>query len=310
MAIAYIGHENKTANGNITVPAGCDAIYAVVKGSTIPPSIAGVPMGAIATIPASGVMPAGGIFQYVTPVIGALTFTFTGAYVEFIYLSGVVTYRPGALFGQSTTGSYTGNLVTTTSDFVIGAIFGLIGATALKGDTVAMTYVLNTTLDKIGYITPGDTLLTCLATDVGISGGFNWDAGVIHHDAVLLSAAHMTYPTVHHNGYWYTGTITHHVTFAIEGGYIYRYIDGGSRTLVSSDDSMVPYTYTTQGQIWHKSWDTHDPVWVEDSWQAAYDEDLADIWVPLNATASLTALFISIKTTPSVDEGDAPIFFG
>jgi hypothetical protein len=267
-------------------------------------------MGAIATMPASGVMPAGGIFQYVTPVIGALTFTFTGAYVEFIYLSGVVTFRPGALFGQSITGSYTGDLVTTTTDFVIGAIFGLIGATALKGDTVAMTYVLNTTLDKIGYITPGDTLLTCLATDVGISGGFNWDAGVIHHDAVLLAAAHMTYPTVHHNGYWYTGTTTHYVTFVWENNNWRKYIDGNPTNTWYGQDRPDDYTYETQGQIWHKPWDTHDPVWVEDSWQAAYDEELADIWVPLNATASLTALFVSIKTTPSVDEGDAPIFFG
>jgi hypothetical protein len=176
---------------------------------------------------------------------------------------------------------------------------GEAGQVTLTGGGTALTLLEDTSLCRIGYITPGTGSLACVGTSALTAIGYLIPGVPIWHGAVLIEAGH--YESV---------TTTHYVTFVWENNNWRKYIDGNPTNTWYGQDRPDDYTYETQGQIWHKPWDTHDPVWVEDSWQAAYDEELADIWVPLNATASLTALFVSIKTTPSVDEGDAPIFFG
>ena len=321
MAIAVISSENKTANGTITVPVGCTAIYAVVKGSVTPPSIAGVAMQGVTSIAVNGIMPAAGVFQALLPTIGARAFTFTGTLVQFIYLSGSGDFRPGVVIGQSTTGSLTGDLNTGTTDLVIAAIFGSIGPTSLKGDTVAMTYLLNTTLDKIGYIVPGDALLTCLAEDTGISAGYTVDGGVLHHDAVLVTAGYTSYDPVWHEGYYTTETQTtpgyyqfHRVWVAAHTIQVWSsaYNKWITQTVPGYWDEYYSWVdpVTTQVQVWQDGYNTYPPVWHDPVYTPAYDEELPDTWVPGGNAASITAIFVSIKITPGGDFVPSVIFFG
>lgn len=297
MAIAIISSENKTVNGNITIPAGCTLVIGLTKGQTSAPKINNVNMVEIISLPQNGIMPAVGIYQYVLPAIATLPFTLTGSYVEFVYLSSADSFRPGALIGQSTTGSFTGNIAASTTDLALGIVLGTIGPTALKGDTAAMTYLLNTATEKIGYLTPADVLLTCLAEDTGVSAGYYVDGGSIYHPAVELTAAYDSFDPVlhtithaydHHDTPWTTDT--------------YRTYDNGN--FIGYTDIEKGYVPATTTYIAYPLVH-HDAVYSE-----AWTEYLPDTWVPGGAAASLSAAFCCIKTTAAPEDESDVIWFG
>jgi hypothetical protein len=233
MAEAFISSINKTASGTITVPADTTLIVACVQGSTAPPKIEGVDMLADSTIEATSICPALGIFEYPLPAIATLNFTFAGTYVHFIFLSGADSFRPGSIHGYMATGVYQADMPTTTADIVIGILCGTIGPTTMKDDTVAMTYLVNTDTQKVGYIVPGDTTSTCKAEDTGSTAGYTIP-GVVHHNpAYLISAAYFDYPPTWVPGYWN------------EGGWW--------------QPGRWTYPQTFHPAVWHDAWDTQDP---------------------------------------------------
>ena len=281
--------EAKTADGNITIPAGCVLVLALVKGSVAAPKINNVGMAPIVSVEVNGAQPAVSVFQVTTPKVTgvAVPFELSGTLTYLVYLSGVDQFRPGAFASQSLTGSFTKNLVTTTTDMVFGLIAGAIGPTSLKGDTVAMTYLYNTATEKVGWITPLDALLTCLAEDTGLSAGYYIDNGVIHHDAELIT-----------EGYYSFDPVENHVTYVFAGynsinntTQINRF-DNGVYTGVSSvpgyipDPSSMNYTYYTYPAVWH------DPVYSD-----AWDEEIPDTYVPAGP-APLSCAFVSLRVMP------------
>jgi hypothetical protein len=286
MSIALISSEYKTANGTITIPTGCTRIYAFVKGSTIAPQISGTAMANVAAIDATSIIPALSVWQYIDPVIGVLNFTFTGTYVHFVYLSGAETFRPGVLFGYNSGGVYTGNMVTVTTDLAFGILCGSIGPTALKGDTVAMTYLVNATVDKVGYITPGDTLLTCEAADTGTTAGYTIPGEIIHHPAVLIAPEWHEYLPVQHPGYYTNEQVW------FPGQWINPTGDGVHFVWISGH-------YETRS-VWHPPYTTTADIYHPATYTEAYDEQLPDTVVPAGSS-QISAIFCSIKTTAGGD---------
>lgn len=284
MTISVLSSQTLTASGNIVIPANTSLVIALVKGSILPPKIGAVTLTTIASIDATGKSKAVSIHQLPAPTEGALASVINGESVTFVYLSGASVPRAGSIFGHSDAGSYTADLVTSTSDLVLGILTGMIGPTALKGDTVAFTYLVNTTIDKIGHITPADALLTSIATDDDVSTGYYIDGGVIHHDAVKISDAYSTFdPVLHTVTYQYdhhegTNPIVHY----------FREYDNGvyTKLVASKSDVMYSWNYYAYPEVKHP-----------EVWQPAFDENLPDIWVPGGEHAQVSACFVSIKST-------------
>ena len=91
----------------------------------------------------------------------AVPFVISGTHVTLYYTSGAGMYRPNVLLGNSMTGILSGDLPAATTDLALAILAGMIGATSIKGDTVAFTYDRNDTYLKTGHIVPGDTVLSC-----------------------------------------------------------------------------------------------------------------------------------------------------
>jgi hypothetical protein len=293
MAIAVISSINKTANGTITVPANTVEIIACVNGSLESPMIEGVSMLKIAQKDAESIQPAISIHQFQNPTIATLNFTFTGTYVHFIFLSGAITFRPGALGGYSATGTYTADLTTTTSDLAIGIMVGSIGPCTMKGDTAAFTYVYDTTLDKVGYKVPGDTALTCEAKDTGSSGGYWKDNGVIHHPQTLIRAGYYSYDKTWVAGHYEKG---------------WTYVEGYWKYVMGLNDWVWVAGYAKEVTTWVAGYYYYPQVWHPATYNEAWDEEIPDTWVPAG-TSQVQACFVSIKTTEIAGFMSRPNFF-
>lgn len=290
MTVSIISSENKTANGNITIPAAASLIYAIVKGAgaTTPPKINSLQMFPFVQIEQNAAMPAVGIYQRSgSSIEETLPLEFSGTHCLLVYTQGGIALRPGASTGgQSASGSYSTELPTSASDLVLGILAGSIGPTAIKGDSVEFNYLLNTATEKIGYIIPADSSLTCLVTDTGISSGYYADGGTLYHPRVLVKEAYSSFdPVLHTVTYQYD----HHDTPWMFD-YYRRYDNGVYTGLVTVPKGVLMSisTYYDYPEV------KHPAEYIE-----AYTEDLPDVWVPGGTAASLSAAFVSIRPSDS-----------
>lgn len=290
MAISIISSLELTASGNLSIPDGCERIYALVIGSEDAPKINGFPMAKICSQPATTKVLAVAIYQFeVSEDNVEAPFVISGISNSIIYAAGSDEYRPGALFGNNDAGSYSGDLPTSTSDLVLGVLAGMIGPSALTGDGGAFTYIKNATFYKTGYKTPGDSVLTCVASDSGVSAGYYIDGGSITHPAELISEAYETWDPVNHYVAWlylYTES---------SGVKIYGKYDNGVATgdrigVAPGYSPPPPYSYTAY--VYHY----HPAVYSEE-----WEEELPDIWVPGGELAQVNACFASIQLTSSAE---------
>lgn len=285
MAIAVISSVEKTASGTLTIPTGCDYVYALVIGSEAAPKIGGMKMSKIISQPATTKVGAVAIYQFKVTATGTVDFVIKGESNSILYVSGSEDYRTGSLAGMASA-SFSGNLPTSASDLVLGVLFGMIGATALTGDSIAFTYIKNGTFKKSGYIFPADSSLACVASDSGVSTGYWIDGGAVYHPPELISEAYYSFDPVLHTVVWlylYTDTPS---GYKIYGKYD-NGVDTGYRQWVAPGQSPpATTTYYVYVQTYH-------PAVYSEGWY----EELPDIWVPGGEAASVNACFVSIQVT-------------
>jgi hypothetical protein len=264
MAVSLISSVQVTESGNVTIPANCSAVYALVIGSDDAPEIAGISMTKIVGRDKTDKVAGVGVYQYIGDAVGTVMFDNADAdYIALLYVSGSDGYDKDVVTGTKSE-SVTGNLKTSTNSLAICVMAGMIGATAITGDATAFSYVVNETTVKAGWLVPGDSSLACVASDSGISTGY-WIIGkTIHHDAVLLKEGYWSFEPVKHTvTWWYMQDLPN--GYKLYGKYDNGVATGDTKASQSQPASSVYYEYV---HTWH------EPVY-----QPAWDEKLPDVWV-------------------------------
>lgn len=296
MAIAILDTDLLTESGNITIPDNCTMIHAAVFGSENAPSINGATMAKIHSVPANTKVAAISIFEYyVTEDNVTVPFVISGTHVTLWYTSGAGPYRPNVLLGNATSGTLTGDLPAATSDLAIAILAGMIGATSIKGDTVAFTYDRNDTFLKTGHFTPGDTVLSCELKDVGVSAGYTIDGGGVTHPSVLISDEYYSYELRRHwnsfstvsSGY-NSNTKSYWLTYSYYIDGVYQY----TTTAYGSTAPSLPSNYYSNYyvQVYHPA------VWSE-----PWFEEYPDIVVPGGEQAQINGMVVLIQTGAALE---------
>ncbi len=294
MTSPYISHEYKTKSGTIKIPDDCILVYALVDGSINAPVINSVGMTPVIAQDIIGAANAVSIHQYKPPISTTtleLGFTFEGNYVDFIYLKNALGVRPGGIvFGYGAINSFTKDLPTSVSDFVIGILSGLVGPTDMKGDSVEFTYTANSAFQKVGYLVPGDSNLTCLAEDTGTTPATTkkgkW------HPPVLIHPGYWTYDPVKH-------TVTYkfdHRSYSENKDYFKKYDNGVYVKMITVLLGSTPQTsiYYTYPGVWHPP---------------EYSEGYYDIITVPAGPGQVACAFVSISTTTIGDDAVNPILY-
>jgi len=293
--MSVLGYENKTANGEVTIPTGCNYVVAVCVGSIDPPYLNGVLMQTYASVTAQGLLKAISIHILPNSINQILPFVMNGAdSIAFIFLDDAVCTRLPAVSGYSASGSVTGDLVTSTDDIVIGIVLGSVGQVLLTGDSGSLTLVYDTLKCRIGYIVPGDSILTCLGTDeISSSGEWYYPPRywVDTTTSVLVEPGHYVSTPVYNRLFW--AFMTKSGTNWVYGYYFYKN-PPGSTTGPNGTQSFATY----QGQSWTISeWTTYVQTWVPDRYEtqsSGYWVYPPREWVLSGTQGQISAAFISI----------------
>lgn len=273
-----LGSANKTADGSVTVPVGTLYAIAMVNGSVNPPVLNGNFMDPQASVPAQGVLKAVSIHTRALPMIGDLNFAMNGAdEITFIFVDSAVCVRAVTVSGfNSSTGTVTGNLPTSAAnDVVFGIVIGANGQVTLKGDTVALTLVKDAAKHRAGYITPGDSSLTCEGYDPGTVSRYEYQPPAIRHPGALITS-----------GYWQAIRINRYMTWAciVPGSLWYVYSDG-----------VYAYSQSTQpnwksGSYFADFTSVYVPaVYASDTWEYPPKQ-----WIETGTSGQAAAAFISV----------------
>jgi hypothetical protein len=287
--MSVLGHDNVTANGNVTIPTDCVYVVALCTGSLDPPYLNGNKMQTVASVPATGINKAVSIHVSTFPIVATLPFVMNGAdTITWVYLDNAVCTRADVVQGYSnTSGGVTGALATSTSDLVLGIVLGSNGQVQIKGDTVAMTLLDNTLKRCIGWIAPGDASLTCIATDNSTVSGYWYSPPAVWHDtttSVLVEAGHYVFNPVQH-----TRTFVFHVWIG-GSNYVYRVYIDGVYSFDTTFQSNIPETWT---EVFY----TYPGVWVPDRYEtvaSGYWEYPAQQWIETGVAGEVSAAWISI----------------
>jgi len=293
--MAVLGYDNKTANGTVTIPDGCNYVVAACVGTTAPPYLNGVLMQPYSTVPATGILKAIGIHILPNSINQELPFVMNGAdSISFIYLDDSVCTRLPAVEGYSAAGSVSGNLVTSTNDLVIGIVLGSNGQVLIKGDTVALTLVYDTLTCRIGYITPGDSVLACLATDESTTSGYWYTPPPVWINtttSVLVEPGHWVTTSVYHREY-YAFNSQHPYGYFIYG--VYEYVNPPGSTTFIEDFNSATY-FGSQATI--GTWYTYYQTWVPDRYEtvsSGYWQPQEPQWIQTGVSGQISCCFISI----------------
>jgi hypothetical protein len=249
MGVTYISSETKTAKtGTITIPAACDYVIALVKGSTSPVVINGIAMRVKAQVAETEGVPAISVQILKLPLkAAAQPYAHQATSVTFVYVYNAVCTRPGVVQEFSDTGTASDDLVTSTDDLVLGIAAGTVEQVELIGDSSALTTVLDETLCREGYITPGDASMS-MEGKSDTSSGYWYQPPRVWVEGTLIKEGYYTYEPVYHAGYWYVDPLFGQPGHDSE--YIYQ---------------PPYYTYTP---VWHEPeysdgyWRYPDQVWV------------------------------------------------
>lgn len=197
--------EVLTADGVATIPYDCYFIVAVCKGSTAAPYLNGNQMQTYASVSAQGVLEAISVHvsHYPTIQYGELPFNLNGAnHVTLIYFDDAVCARQNTVSDYDDDGSAGGTLVVNpATEIVVGVALGQTATITLKGDGSDLTLLHDTTTYKVGYITPADNSLTCLATSPEVATGYWFTPAPIYHPSTLIAEAYWEWVPVWHPSY-------------------------------------------------------------------------------------------------------------
>jgi hypothetical protein len=292
MAISIIDNEEFSESGSLTVPEGTTLILAFVEGATTPPKVDGVSMGEIIIHEAESIIPGIGIHEFKNPTVGTLPFTYTGSSANFVYLTAA-GYRPGSVHGFGNSGdSLTFDVPTAAGDVIFGIMRGSIGPCSLECDEVEMDYIKNSTLLKIGYAVAGAALITCLASDMGSSGGYYADGGQVWVPA-QTTPGYYTYENVWQPGYYVQST---------------KWVPGRWYTDPYGHVEWIP-AHWEPCQVWVPGYWWVDAEWHYPVTVPGHYEDNPDIWVP-EGPSQLSACFCSIREYPEANFVSRPIMWG
>ena len=286
--MSVLGSDNVTANGTVTIPDGCVYVVALCAGSVDPPYLNGNMMQTVASVPATGLLTAVSIHVSTFPIVATLPYVMNGAdTITWVYLDDAVCTRADVVQGYSQSGQITGSLATSTNDLVLGIVQGSNGQVEIKGDTVALTLLENTSKRVIGWIVPTDTSLTCLGTDNSTVSGYWYYPPAVWVDtttSVLVEAGHYEFnPVQNVRSYVYD----HHDT-VYEWYRIYlNGVDTGSTISQLIGSGAPPNYYFT----------TYPGVWVPDRYEtvaSGYWEYPAKQWVETGVAGEVSAAWVSI----------------
>ena len=299
--MSVLGSSNVTANGNVTIPAGCVYVVAVCVGTTNAPYLNGHLMDKKATVAATGQLKAIGVHVLTFPITEILPFVMNGATnITFFYLDDAVCIRPVAVKGYSAAGQVTGDLATSTDDLAIGIVLGSNGQVQIKGDTAAFTAVYNTTKCRIGWKAPGDSVLSCDATDQSTVSGYWYSPPAYYTDTssrVLVSAGYWKQVSVYHrrwyqytryatNKYWYDKMIYNDPGHA---GY-----PPGTWVELADAESYTVYQGATFGTT---VFYTYISVWVPPVYEtqtSGYWTYPPQVWIETGIPGEVSCIFVSI----------------
>ena len=288
--IAILGHDNITANGTVVIPDGCVYVVALCTGSLDPPYLNGNLMQTKASVAAQGINPSVSIHVSTFPTVATLPFVMNGAdTITFVYLSNTVCTRADVVQGYSeSSGQVTGDLATSsTDDLVLGIVVGSNGQVQIKGDTVDMTLLEDTLTRRIGSIVPGDSSLTCLATDTSTLSGYWYQPPAVWVDtttSVLVEAGHYEFNPV----YQYTVSFVF-INFSGGKWWYHVYHDGVDTGVDQGfDTSAFPASYAFY---------TFPGVWVPDRYEtiaSGYWSYPAQVWIETGVAGQVSAAWISV----------------
>ncbi len=282
--MSILGSDTVTANGTLAIPSGCVYVVALCSGNDgiDPPYLNGNKMQTKAGVIQQGVLPAISIHVSTFPEIGTLPFVMNGAdIITWVYMDNAVCTRADVVQGYSlSAGQITGNLATSTNDMVLGIVIGSNGQVEIKGDTVNMTLVEDTLTRRVGSIVPGDSSLTCLATDASTLSGYWYQPPAVWVNtttSVLVEAAHYDFNPVYQywiSYEWHTLNIYHVYHDGV-------YVGDGSYNTPPQDHAF--YTYPG--------------VWVPDRYEtvaSGYWTYPTQQWIETGVAGQVSAAWISI----------------
>lgn len=288
-----LGSESVTANGSVIIPEGCVYVVAFCVGSVDPPYLNGNQMQTKASVAAQGILRSISIHVSAFPTVATLPFVMNGAdNITFVYLDDAVCTRGDVVQGYSeSTGNVTGNLPTSTNDIAFGMVLGSNGQVEIKGDTVALTLLDDQLTLRVGYIVPGDTVLTCLASDASTLSGYWYTPPPIWHDTtttILVEAGHYEFNPVYHN-YWWVN---------VGGNYWdeYQYNAPGDPEYIEGTHLIQDNVYSSQTPS-NGSFYTYPGVWVPDRYEtvpSGYWEYPPQVWIVTGVAGQVSAAFISV----------------
>jgi hypothetical protein len=297
--MSVLGYENKTANGTVTIPENTVFVVAVCTGTVSAPYLNGNLMQTKGSVAATGLLKTISVHVSTFPLIHVLPFVMNGAdTITFIYMDDAVCARPVPVSGYSTSGSQTGTLDTSTNDIVVGIVLGSNGQVLIKGDTVGLTAVYDTLTCRIGYIVPGDSSLSCEATDENAISGYWYTPDPVWVDttsSVLVEPGHYVQTATLHHAYdayaSYSG-----------GRYYYDYFlyeepPGAVVEYIHNYNSFATYQGTGNDK---GTWYTYTQTWVPDRYEtqaSGYWTYPNPVWVSTGVAGQISAIWLSIADT-------------
>ena len=279
--MSLLGTDNSTANGSVTIPTDCVYVVAVSIGTTDAPYLNGNLMQTKGSVVATGQLDAISVHVSTFPTQQSLPFVMNGAdRIIWFFLDDAVCTRPVPVSGYSATGEVTGTLDTSTNDIVIGIVLGSNGQVLITGDTVGLTAIYDTTTCRVGHITPGDSSMSCSASDEDVATGYWYYPPAYYTDtstSVLVEAGHYEFNPVYHA-----------LTYSYDSGSgMYRRYDNG--VYVGLVALATPdYYYAYPG------------VWVPDRYEtqtSGYWTYPDPVWITTGDPGEISCIFISIADT-------------
>lgn len=266
MAVTFMSYETFTAPaGTATVPFYCEAVVALVKGTTSPVILNGIDMVVRASMEETEGVPAVSIQTMTVPLTQPQPYGFSGTSITFIYIKEAVSVRMGVVQEYSDLGTETQALPTSTNDMVFGIIVANndAGQAEIKGDGTAFTAVVDEATCRMGYIEPGDSSLSVVGTAPTTVSGYWYQPPPVFHPAELIEEGYWTYSSVYHPAGWYLDPLFGQPGHPAE--YIYLNV-----------------FYTTE------------KTWVEPEYSDSYWTYPTQVWVSTDELGKLSLLAISI----------------
>jgi hypothetical protein len=208
-----------------------------------------------------------------------------------------VCTRPVPVSGYSATGQVLGTLDTSTNDIVICVVLGSNGQVLLKGDTVDATLIYDSETCRIGYLEPGDSSMSCDASDEDVLSGYWYQPPAYYTQTtttVLVS-----------EGYWKTTTIVNTIVGYYTGsvfvpnpppGYtVYNYTEYKNGVFYANVQSL-----TYKGTSYSSSWNTYVQTWIPPVYEtqtSGYWTYPDPVWVETGNPGEISCIYISVADT-------------